>query len=187
MIESTKGRWPANVVLCHDEHCRKIGESEREVWACVPGCPVRLLDSQTGKVGGGFGINTGVSTLVYGKRAGLDRSVIGYGDAGGASRFFYTAKTGKRERNAGLPKGETNTHPTVKPLDLMRWMCRLVTPPGGLILDPFAGSGTTACAAVMEGFRCVTVDLVRKHVRIARYRVRHWEQEADRKGRRCPK
>jgi hypothetical protein len=76
------------------------------------------------------------------------------GDSGGASRFFYTAKapTSERIRHDGT------AHPTVKPLDLMRWLVRLVTPPGGLVLDPFAGSGTTAEACLLEGFRCVTIE-----------------------------
>jgi site-specific DNA-methyltransferase (adenine-specific) len=79
---------------------------------------------------------------------------LGYGGAGGASRFMYTAKadSGERITHNGV------AHPTVKPLDLMRWLVRLVTPPGGLILDPFAGSGTTVEAALLEGFRCVAIE-----------------------------
>ena len=72
----------------------------------------------------------------------------------GASRFFYTAKAGRDER----PVVDGVAHPTVKPLDLMRWLIRLITPPGGKVLDPFGGSGTTAEACVIEGFRCVLVE-----------------------------
>ena len=77
---------------------------------------------------------------------------------GGASRFFptfhYQAKAPKRER----PNIDGVQHPTVKPLDLLRWLVRLVTPPGGLVLDPFAGSGTTAEACVYEHMRCITIE-----------------------------
>ena len=88
----------------------------------------------------------------------ISRAVWHYGDSGGASRFFYVAKASRKERNLGLPDGMTNSHPTVKPLSLMRWLCRLVTPPGGVILDPFAGSGTTGCAAALEGFRFIGIE-----------------------------
>ena len=70
-----------------------------------------------------------------------------YTDTGSAARFFYCAKASKKDR------GDDNTHPTVKPTDLMRYLCRLVTPPGGLVLDPYTGSGSTAKAAALEGFR----------------------------------
>lgn len=75
-------------------------------------------------------------------------------DVGGASRFFYTAKAGTHER----PRVDGVAHPTVKPVDLMRWLVRLVTPPGGTVLEPFAGSGTTAEACVIEGFHCIAIE-----------------------------
>lgn len=105
-----------------------------------------------------------------------------YADEGGASRFFYAAKSSKSERNLGLPpdfseqtvddgrtvtndtayqRGATlrkNPHPTVKPIDLMRYLIRLVTPPGGVVLDPFAGSGTTLIAAFQEKFQCIGIE-----------------------------
>jgi site-specific DNA-methyltransferase (adenine-specific) len=86
---------------------------------------------------------------------------VGYGGSGGASRFFpifrYAAKASSRER----PQVDgAALHPTVKPLDLMRWLVRLVTPPGGVVLDPFAGSGTTLEAAVLEGFDSVGIELM---------------------------
>jgi site-specific DNA-methyltransferase (adenine-specific) len=84
-----------------------------------------------------------------------EENIGGYNDHGGASRFFptfrYQAKAPSRER----PKVDGVAHPTVKPLDLMRWLVRLVTPPGGLVLDPFLGSGTTAEACELEGFAWV--------------------------------
>jgi DNA methylase len=82
--------------------------------------------------------------------------------AGGASRFFYTSKASKAERNAGLD-GE-NTHPTVKPLDLMRYLCRLVTPEEGTVLDPFSGSGSTGCAAMLEGFNFIGIEQDRSYI-----------------------
>jgi site-specific DNA-methyltransferase (adenine-specific) len=81
-----------------------------------------------------------------------------YDDEGGASRFFpvfrYEAKAPSSER----PRDGETAHPTVKPLDLMRWLVRLVTPPGGTVLEPFAGSGTTAEACVIEGFKCIAIE-----------------------------
>lgn len=126
---------------------------------------------------------------------------------GEPSRFFYTAKVSRREREAGLdgmpkdgkrvilassgrtmvdgewvethsePMPRTNHHPTVKPITLMRWLCRLVTPPGGLILDPFNGSGSTGCAAVLEGFRYLGAELEAEYVEIARRRIAYWEAQ----------
>lgn len=86
-------------------------------------------------------------------------------DSGSAARFFYCAKASKSDRGAG------NTHPTVKPTDLMRYLCRLVTPAGGLVLDPFAGSGSTGKAALLEGFRFIGIEREAQYVEIARARV----------------
>jgi len=119
-----------------------------------------------------------------------------------ASRFLYTAKASRGEREAGLreaglreavvgtlagggegasdpvserfTKTARNVHPTVKPIAVMRWLARLVTPPGGLILDPFNGSGTTGCAAVLEGFRYLGIEREPEYVEIARARIAHW-------------
>ena len=129
------GRWPANVVL--DDTTAGI------------------LDQQSGiatsKAGGSSGTHfssgaPGVPTP--------DRPRGGHNDQGGASRFFYVAKAPKRER----PNVEGVQHPTVKPLALMRWLVRLVTPPGGVVLDPFAGSGTTVEAALLEGFDVIGIE-----------------------------
>lgn len=84
---------------------------------------------------------------------------------GSAARFFYCAKASKRER------GEYNTHPTVKPLALLKYLCRLVTPPNGLVLDPFAGSGSTGLAAIAEGFRFQGIELEPEYVEIAKKRL----------------
>ena len=87
---------------------------------------------------------------------------------GDAARYFYSPKASSSERNAGL---DSNHHPTVKPLALMRWLCRLITPPGGIVLDPFLGSGSTMAAALAEGFRCVGIEREPEFVELARRRV----------------
>lgn len=151
---SEAGRWPANVVL------------DPEAAA--------MLDEQTGEstsTGGQSSLGAFRNGDVYGK--GRDerwKADPGYGDTGGASRFFYVAKADTAERNVGL-HGERNLHPTVKPVALMRWLIRLVTPKGGTVLDPFTGSGTTAIAALREGFSFVGVEREAEYVAIARARI----------------
>lgn len=86
---------------------------------------------------------------------------------GAAARFFYCAKASKKDR------GEGNTHPTVKPTDLMAYLCRLVTPPGGVVLDPFMGSGSTGKAAVREGFRFIGIEMDAEYLAIAEARIAH--------------
>ena len=85
--------------------------------------------------------------------------------SGGASRFFYCAKANKKER------GEGNMHPTVKPIELMRWLVRLVTPPNGTVLDPFAGTGTTGIACIREGFNFLGLEIKREYCQTARRRI----------------
>ncbi len=100
----------------------------------------------------------------------------------GASRFFYVTKPTRTERNAGcelLPRhedGEGNHHPTVKSIALMRWLCRLVTPPGGIVLDPFAGSGSTGCGAILEGRAFVGIEREPGYAAIARARLAYWKR-----------
>jgi site-specific DNA-methyltransferase (adenine-specific) len=139
------GRWPANVAF--DE------------------AAAAMLDAQSGERGGGFGVRGAGSTDGRSSYAlGGNGEVVGYGDTGGASRFFYTAKASRADRNAGGMA--ENTHPTVKPTDLMRWLVRLVTPPGGIVLDPFAGSGSTLVAARAEGARAVGIEREDEYARI---------------------
>lgn len=131
--DTSKGRWPAN--LMHD--------GSDEVLAAFPDAP-----GQQRKVGPEHGAKPSVHTYGdFGPRDDFEPR----GDAGSAARFFYCAKAGKADR-AG------SKHPTVKPIALMRWLCRLITPPGGVILDPFAGSGTTGQAATEEGFDAVLIE-----------------------------
>lgn len=128
-LGTSKGRWPANLLI--DE------------------VAASLLDQQSGTLKSGANpARRGSAEFknCYGEFKGQESCTVHRGaNSGGASRFFYCSKAPKNERCGSL-------HPTVKPLDLMRYLCRLVTPPGGLILDPFLGSGTTAVAAVHEGF-----------------------------------
>jgi DNA modification methylase len=89
----------------------------------------------------------------------------GHDDNGGsAARYFYCAKASKADR-AG------SKHPTVKPVKLMQWLCRLLTPPGGVVLDPFAGSGTTGAAAILEGFRPILIEREDEYVADIRRRL----------------
>jgi site-specific DNA-methyltransferase (adenine-specific) len=87
-----------------------------------------------------------------------------YADTGSAARFFYCAKAGKADR-------AESKHPTVKPVALMRWLVRLVTPPGGLVLDPFAGSGTTGAAALAEGRQAILIEREAEYVADIRRRL----------------
>ena len=86
---------------------------------------------------------------------------------GAAARFFYCAKASKKDR------GEGNNHPTVKPTDLMAYLCRLVTPPDGVVLDPFMGSGSTGKAAVREGFHFIGIEMDSEYLSIAEARIAH--------------
>lgn len=108
-------------------------------------------------------LNTGrwPANLIHDGSAEVDDSL------GSASRFFYCAKTSRKDR------GEANNHPTVKPTDLMAYLCRLVTPPGGVVLDPFMGSGSTGKAAMREGFRFIGIEMDADYLAIAESRIAH--------------
>lgn len=142
------GRFPANVM--HD--------GSDDVLAAFPDAPGQLADassSDSRKTQNAYG------AMKRGSKAGPAR-----GDAGSAARFFYCAKASKKDR------GEGNTHPTVKPTELMRYLCRLVTPPGGMIVDPFMGSGSTGVAAIAEGFAFTGIEQDEKYFEIALKRIR---------------
>ena len=94
---------------------------------------------------------------------------VGFGDEGSASRYFYCPKVSKNERNNSAIK---NTHPTVKPIELMKYLCRLVTPKGGTVLDPFMGSGSTGMAAKDEGFDFIGIEKEREYYEIAEARIK---------------
>ena len=152
------------------------GDSEVTVWDCEPGCPVAELDRQSGVLTSGANPTRRSSDKfrdAYGEFAGQAECVPHRGvDTGGASRFFpafrYQAKATTSERPR-LPDG--TAHPTVKPLPLVRWLVRLVTPPGGLVLDPYAGTGPTGEACIIEGFRCVLIDRDPEAVALIRTRL----------------
>jgi site-specific DNA-methyltransferase (adenine-specific) len=174
------GRWPANLVL--DEGAGQ------------------MLDSQSGeRPGGGYPEQRGANG-VYNPTSGGSDGPRSMGDTGGASRFFFCPKVGRLERDLGLTEFEAkallwssgeqspgtfqsegtdrsarNAHPTVKPIELMRWLCRLVTPPGGIVLDPFAGSGSTGIAAVLESFDFIGIEKEAEYAQIAEARIGRWE------------
>jgi DNA modification methylase len=162
--EHSAGRWPTNVVLSHApllEDGEPVGDACAD--GCVPGCPVAELDAQSGVLTSGANPTRRGSDKFrdsYGDFKGQNECVPARGaDSGGASRFFPVFRYEAKAPTAERPRTADGTaHPTVKPLDLMRWLVRLVTPPGGTVLEPFAGSGTTAEACVIEGFRCIAIE-----------------------------
>jgi DNA modification methylase len=133
------GRWPANVVHDGSDDVLDRFAEYGSRGAAAPASGTTRRNANT--------------SVARGRYAGLppDRAPAFHNDSGSAARFYYSAKATKHDR-AG------SSHPTVKPLALMRWLCRLVTPPGGCILDPFAGSGTTLQAAVECGFSAVGIE-----------------------------
>jgi site-specific DNA-methyltransferase (adenine-specific) len=148
------GRYPAN--LLHDGS-EEVLEAFAAFGQTRPGHHPRSVNSVPGS-----------GRTMRDNWSGQDLAAAannGHGDAGTAARFFYTAKAGKKER------GEGNTHPTVKPLALMRWLVRLITPPGGAVLDPFGGSGTTGIAAQMEGRNAVLIEREPAYCEIIRKRL----------------
>jgi len=180
------GRWPANVA--HDG-------SEEVIALCPP---------ETGK---SSGTQRTTSPGWFGQRTKAEDKPVGFQDTGSAARFFYCAKASRAEREAGLAaliphsRGDVtgrkddsagqnhpracvraqgairNTHPTVKPVALMRWLVRLVTPPGGIVLDPFCGTASTGIACIREGFRFLGIEIERRYFDIACHRI-----EAAQKG-----
>ena len=150
------GRWPANVIL---------DESQ-----------AAALDAQSGvtttKQPAGVVTDTRDTSQSIGAFSGAyERQALS--DTGGASRFFYCAKAGKKER----PNVDGVAHPTVKPIKLMEYLCRLVTPPGGTILEPFAGSGTTIEAALNEGFNVIGIEMTDEYLPLIMARIeRHGEK-----------
>ena len=149
-LQHPAGRWPANLI--HD--------GSDEVVGLFP------QSTSTGTAGSGESDRYGKFTR---KQTGQQ---IGFGDSGSAARFFYCAKASKTDR------GEGNGHPTVKPTELMRYLCRLVTPPGGVVLDPFMGSGSTGKAAVLEEFQFIGIEREAEYLEIARGRIQLPEQGA---------
>ena len=173
------GRWPSNLI--HD--------GSDDVLALFP-------QAKASGVYTGDGVKRGKGNWVTSFSTPTEESQrpsVMYADTGSAARFFYTAKADKKDRNDGcegleereakrtqeggddtrgrpIPRNH-NHHPTVKPLELMRYLCKLVTPSGGIVLDPFMGSGSTGRAAVLEGFGFIGIDLESDYVAIAQARI----------------
>jgi site-specific DNA-methyltransferase (adenine-specific) len=183
---SDKGRWPANVSI--DEEA------------------AAMLDAQTGNLKSGKpgtirkGVNTGTAYGAESRPPGTP--MTGFGDEGGASRFYYCSKVSRVERDLGceglpeLPlnwsagdqnpgsfqsegtkKAARNNVPTVKPVALMRWLCRLVTPRGGTVADPFMGSGSTGMAALLEGLDFIGIEQEAGAFEIASARIAHVDRQ----------
>jgi len=151
----TRGRYPANFI--HD------GSDE-----------VLELFPQTGKSSGGRIGNKGSALNMMGTK--YEAGDPGYGDEGSAARFFYCAKASRAERDAGLDG--INPHPTIKPINLMRYLVRLTkTPTGGIVLDPFMGSGTTGCACALEGREFIGIEKEAEYVEIAEKRIAYWSKQ----------
>ena len=149
------GRFPANLI--HD------GSDE-----------VLELFPDTGKSTGGRIGNKGSMLNMMGTE--YEAGDPGYGDEGSAARFFYCAKASRAERNAGLEG--VNGHATVKPLKLMQYLVRLTkTPTGGIVLDPFMGSGTTGCACALEGREFIGIEKEAEYVEIAQKRIAYWSKQ----------
>ena len=140
------GRWPANLI--HDGSDEVVG-----------------LFPETGKSTGGRIGNAGGGSVPNVPTGTFEAGNPGYGYTGSAARFFYCAKASKADRDAD------NKHPTVKPTALMRYLCRLVTPPGGIVLDPFMGSGSTGKAAILEGFQFIGIEREEEYIKIAKARI----------------
>ena len=186
-VTPAQGRWPANVIL--DEVTAELLDEQSGFTKSPPiGSMTNTKPRHSGSMVGAFKHENPMSN--------------GHGDSGGASRFFYVAKASKRDRNEGLeeleavrhadrtkddgvggnnPRNRTNQarqnfHPTVKPTQLMRYLIKLVTPPGGTVLDPFTGSGSTGKAALLDGFDFVGAELTEEYLPIIEGRLR-WASE----------
>lgn len=181
---ASQGRFPSNLVFSHNEDCEDV---------CTEGCPVKELDEQTKDLSthGGH-CKPGPHKGYGGYKSRPEQYIVS--EKGGASRFFYCAKASKKDRNAGLeglpetesplgderPSGHSmsrldgrparkaqNTHPTVKNTKLMEYLIKLITPPNGVVLDPFMGSGSTGVAAKSLGFKFIGIEKEAEYFDIA--------------------
>lgn len=161
-----QGRFPANLLLSHSPNCTED--------ACdMFDCAVVALDEQS-LAGGMHSAGAKREKVVESRYQASSydmssaRQMNRIGDSGGASRFFYCAKISSGERNSGGPNG----HPTVKAKKLMSYLIRLITPPGGVVLDPFMGSGSTGLAAKEEGFQFIGIEKEEEYFQIAKARIK---------------
>jgi hypothetical protein len=181
------GRWPANIIL--DPYTAELLDEQSGI-----------SKSQGGRIG-----KKETSNIDFGLSGNYSKGDPGFGDTGGASRFFYVAKASKRDRNEGLEElldttaadmvdrepdsagmnspragagrtsGAKNFHPTVKPTSLMEYLIKLVTPPNGTVLDPFTGSGSTGKAAILQGFDFIGIEMTEEYLPIIEDRLKHAE------------
>lgn len=153
----TRSRWPANLI--HDGSAEVLaGFPESEPSGAAKNGRVNIN-----------GKNYAKETNIFGSGIGKQTGQL-HNDRGSAARFFYCAKASKKDRDEGH---QINNHPTVKPTELMQYLCRLITPPNGLILDPFTGSGSTGKAAILEGFRFIGFDMQHEYIEIAKARIEY--------------
>jgi DNA modification methylase len=186
-FHNSAGRWPANIIL--DPYTAELLDEQSGHQA--------QAQAGTDFTGIGEGLTSDVFTQNGWTGQGKTQGV----DLGGASRFFYVAKASKRDRNEGLeeldpqrhsdreladgvggdnPRNRTNQprqnfHPTVKPTTLMEYLIKLVTPPGGVVLDPFTGSGSTGKAAILQGFDFIGIEMTEDYLPIIEGRLKHAE------------
>lgn len=164
----TLGRWPPNLLLTHAESC----QPDR----CDDGCPVAEMDRQSGEsISRRASMSEPIGHAFAGETYGPDKgrgkvTEGGFNDSGGGSRFFPTFRYTPKADTAERVRGDV-LHPTVKPLELVRWLVRLVTPPDGVVLDCFAGSGTTGEAALLEGFQAVLIEREADYLPLIKQRI----------------
>jgi DNA modification methylase len=186
--QNSSGRWPANIIL--DPYTAELLDEQS-------GQSKSTRSEMTSNPGSVYGSGKGLPSHT---------GIYGHNDSGGASRFFYVAKASKRDRNEGLDEllettaadmvdrepdsagmnspragagrtsGAKNFHPTVKPTTLMEYLIKLVTPRGGVVLDPFTGSGSTGKAAILQGFDFIGIEMTEEYLPIIEGRLKHAEQ-----------
>ena len=142
-----RGRFPANVMHDGSDVVRDIFPNTKTTYVSKHHANNRTTESAVGDLG--------------------HPGNQGFNDEGSASRYFYCPKTSKSERN----NADKNTHPTVKPVELMKYLCRLVTPKGGVVLDPFMGSGSTGMAAKDDGFDFIGIEKDEEYFKICESRI----------------
>ena len=159
IIKLDDGRFPANIIL--DEEAAKLLDEQSGI------SKSEKMILKLPKTSSFTGLKKGVTDY----NRFTER---GHNDQGGASRFFYCAKVSKKERNLGL--SGINNHSTVKPVKLMSYLIKLITPPNGVILDPFMGSGSTGIAALLEGFNFIGMEMEPDYMKIAEARIAAYEK-----------
>lgn len=172
---SPLGRFPANVVLTYDE------TDFDEVCGGMPNTSSAIRKPSGGSI---LSPESG-----WNNNSMIDKTIRGFEDSGSAARYFYCAKASTKDRDEGLEQLEdgaikSNTHPTVKPTDLMQYLVRLVAPNGGTVLDPFNGSGSTGKAVMYEnaerdkGYRYIGIELTEEYLPISKARIEYVESKS---------